>query len=204
MNETGPENYNNSAMIQSVCVFCASSQSVPESFKEVAYDLGQRLAHERIELVYGGASIGLMGCVARGAHAGAGRIIGILPYFFMGKGIDYQQTDEMIVTKDIRERKAIMDSRSDAFIALPGGVGTLEETIEILSLIQLKQTTKPLILINTHDFYRELIDWFEKMIRLKFAKPDTLGLFYLAKDPSDAIQFLKDFRPQVSNGYLSK
>ena len=186
-------------MIQSVCVCCASSQLVPESFKEVAYDLGQRLAYEGIELVYGGASIGLMGYLARGVHTGGGRVTGILPHFFMGKGIDYRKTDEMMVTKDIRERKAVMDNRSDAFIVLPGGIGTLEEAMEILSLIQLRQTAKPLILINTQDFYRELMELFEKMIRLNFAKPDTLGLFELVKDPTEAIRFLKDFRPHQHN-----
>ncbi len=186
-------------MIKSVCVFCASSQSVSESFKKMAYDLGKRFAYEGIELIYGGASIGLMGCIARGVHAGRGRVTGVLPRFFMDKGIDYQQTDEMIITKDMRERKSVMDHRSDAFVALPGGIGTLEEAMEVLSLIQLKQTFKPLILINTQEYYRELVHFLEKMIHLKFAKPDTLDLFYLAKDPADAVQFIKDFTPQPHN-----
>ena len=178
-------------MIRSVCVFCASSEFAADSFKKIAYDLGKRLANEEINLVFGGASIGLMGCVASGVRDGGGRVTGVLPHFFMGKGIVYAEMDEVIVTKNMRERKAIMDQHSEAFIALPGGIGTLEEVIEILSLLQLKQTAKPLILINTHDFYRELINLFEKMIRLKFAKPNAMDLFHLAKDSASAVETLK-------------
>ena len=181
-------------MIRSVCVFCASSDSVAELYRQTAYDLGQRLACEGVALVYGGASIGLMGCVARGVHAEGGKVIGVLPDFFIGKGIDYLEVDELIITKDIRERKAVMDLRSEAFMALPGGIGTLEEAVEILSLVQLRQTAKPMILINTLDFYHELLSLLEKMVRLKFAKPDTMKIFHLAKDPADAILILRSLQ----------
>lgn len=189
--------------INNICVFCASSESVPDVYKAVASDLGRRMGRRGLTLIYGGASIGLMGCVARGIHEGGGRVVGILPKFFMTKDIAYVEADELVVTKDMRERKAVMDERSDAFIALPGGVGTLEETIEILSMLQLKQTVKPLVLINTEDFYRDLMALFNKMIALRFAKPETLDLFTLAPDPESALNGILSFKPlRTENTWL--
>ncbi|MFQ5717608.1 MAG: TIGR00730 family Rossman fold protein, partial [Nitrospinales bacterium] len=107
--------------VRTICVFCASSPSAAEIYKETARDLGRRMGRLGIGLIYGGASIGLMGCVARGAHEAGGNVVGVLPRFFMNKGIDYGEADELIVTENMRERKAIMDERADAFIVLPGG-----------------------------------------------------------------------------------
>ena len=112
--------------IKSICVFCGSSQAVEGHYKSVATELGREIGRRGADLVYGGASIGLMGCVARGVHEEKGKVIGILPEFFRKKDIEYLDADELIVTKDMRERKARMDERSDAFIVLPGGIGTLE------------------------------------------------------------------------------
>ena len=99
----------------------------------------------------------------------------------------------MIVTRDMRERKMIMDKRADAFIVLPGGIGTLEEGMEILSMIQLKQTEKPLVFVNTDDFYRGLAEHFETMIRRQFAKRETLNLFALVPDPESALDYVMNF-----------
>ena len=104
--------------IKSICVFCGSSQAVEDSYKSVATELGREIGRRGADLVYGGASIGLMGCVARGVHEEKGKVIGILPEFFRKKDIEYLDADELIVTKDMRERKAKMDERSDAFIVL--------------------------------------------------------------------------------------
>ena len=106
--------------IKSICVFCASSESVDNNYKKIAKELGREIGKKGIDLVYGGASIGLMGCIARGVHEEKGNVIGILPQFFRSKDIEYRDADELIVTKDMRERKAKMDERSDAFIVLPG------------------------------------------------------------------------------------
>ncbi|MFQ5673818.1 MAG: TIGR00730 family Rossman fold protein [Nitrospinales bacterium] len=179
--------------IKSICVFCSSSESVAEVYKEAAVDLGRRMGRRQISLVYGGASIGLMGCVARGVHETGGNVVAVLPHFFMNKNIDYKEADELIVTQDMRERKMIMDKRSDAFIVLPGGIGTLEEGMEILSMIQLKQTEKPLVFVNTDDFYRDLAAHFEAMIRRQFAKREILTLFAMAPDPESALAYVMDF-----------
>ena len=176
--------------IKSICVFCGSSESVDDIYKTVATELGRAIGKKGIDLVYGGASIGLMGCVARGVHEEKGKVIGILPEFFRIKDIEYIDVDELIVTKDMRERKAKMDDRSDAFIVLPGGVGTLEEAIEILSMRQLKLSDKPLVFINTQGFYDKLNDTFASMIDLHFAKENIRNIYAMTLDPQSALEYI--------------
>lgn len=176
--------------IRTICVFCASSPSAAEIYKETARDLGRGMGRLGIGLIYGGASIGLMGCVARGVHEAGGHVVGVLPRFFMNKGIDYGEADELIVTENMRERKAVMDKRADAFIVLPGGFGTLEEAMEILSMKLLKLTRKPLVFVNTNDYYRGLNSFFEQMIRLNFAKREAMDLFSLEPDPESALKLI--------------
>lgn len=182
--------------IRAVCVFCASSQSVDELFKNTALELGRELGKRGIDLVYGGASIGLMGCVARGVHEEKGKVIGVLPEFFKTRDIEYSEADELIVTQDMRERKAEMDLRSDAFIVLPGGVGTLEEAMEILSMRQLRLTDKPLVFINTQGFYDGLLATFAEMVDLKFAKPNILDMYGVVADPKSALDYLFSYVPR--------
>ena len=176
--------------IKSICVFCGSSQAVEDSYKSVATELGREIGKRGADLVYGGASIGLMGCVARGVHEEKGKVIGILPEFFRKKDIEYLDADELIVTKDMRERKAKMDERSDAFIVLPGGIGTLEETMEILSMRQLKLTNKPLVFISTGGFYDKLNETFASMIEQKFAKENIRNMFAMTSDPKGALEYI--------------
>ena len=176
--------------IKSICVFCGSSQAVEDGYKSVATELGRELGRRGADVVYGGASIGLMGCVARGVHEEKGKVIGILPEFFRKKDIEYLDADELIVTKDMRERKAKMDERSDAFIVLPGGIGTLEETMEILSMRQLKLTNKPLVFISTGGFYDKLNETFASMIEQKFAKENIRNMFAMTSDPKGALEYI--------------
>ena len=186
--------------IRAMCVFCASSNAVDAVYLEAATDLGRRMGQSGIDLVYGGASIGLMGALARGVHEKGGKVTGVLPKFFKTIEIEYGEADELIVTRDMRERKAIMDERSDAFIVLPGGVGTLEEAMEIFSLIQLKQTVKPLVIINTEGFYDGIIRHFEQLVTLKFAKAETLKMYALVNTPEEAMVFIENFRPREVPG----
>ena len=118
-------------LMKTICVFCSSSSAVDEVYYQTATDLGHRIGQLGFDLIYGGGGIGLMGAVARGVHDKGGRVVGVIPEFFRKKDktIEYVDADELIVTKDMRSRRAIMDGRSDAFIALPGGVGTLEEVM---------------------------------------------------------------------------
>jgi cytokinin riboside 5'-monophosphate phosphoribohydrolase len=185
--------------IRAICVFCASSQCVDDVFKNTALDLGRELGKKGIDLVYGGASIGLMGCVARGVHEEKGRVIGVLPKFFKTPEIEYSEADELIVTQDMRERKAVMDQRSDAFIVLPGGIGTLEEAMEILSMRQLRLTDKPLVFVNTQGFYDGLSATFDEMVKLKFAKPNITDMYAMVPDPQSALEYLLSYVPRPSD-----
>ncbi len=179
--------------LKSVCVFCASSPLADEHFRKVARELGQKIGEAGLDLIYGGASIGLMGEVALGVHERRGRVVGVLPRFFLDKDITYEAADELVITQDMRERKSIMDDRADAFIVLPGGIGTLEEAMEILSQIQLKQTNKPLVFINTDGFYDGLEVFFRHLIDMKFAKPKTMGLFGWVEDPAGALRYVEQY-----------
>tara|TARA_Y100001960_G_scaffold307182_1_gene363212 strand:+ start:144 stop:647 length:504 start_codon:yes stop_codon:yes gene_type:complete len=163
---------------------------VDDRYKKVATELGQEIGKRGIDLIYGGASIGLMGCVAHGVHQEKGKVIGILPEFFHTKDIGYLDADELIVTQDMRERKAKMDERSDAFIVLPGGIGTLEEAIEILSMRQLKLTDKPLVFINTVGFFDKFNETISSMIEKNFAKENIRTLFAMTSDPKTALEYI--------------
>lgn len=184
-------------MIRSVCVFCSSSDSVDTVYRETATDLGRRLGQLGLNLIYGGASLGLMGCVARGVHEFGGKVTGVLPEFFKVKEIEYGDADELIVTRDMRERKAVMDQKSEAFITLPGGIGTLEEAMEILSMKQLKLTSKPLVFINTCDFFDGLISNLQEMVDLKFARKETLDLFGVEPGPKEALDYILNYKPSA-------
>ena len=132
------------------------------------------------DLVYGGGKVGLMGAVARGVKTSGGRVVGIIPEFMKVRELAYEVADEMIVVTTMRERKLQMETRADAFVALPGGWGTLEEIMEILTLRQLDVLRKPCVIFNQDGFYDELTRFFERMIRERFNKPSNLDLFHVA------------------------
>ena len=136
-------------MGRSICVFCASSSAVAEVYVDVARRLGRRLAERGDRLVYGGGNIGLMGTLATACHERGGYIVGVIPESLKDKELAYEAADELIVTQDMRGRKTIMEKNADAFIALPGGFGTLEELLEIITLRQLHYHDKPVVILNT-------------------------------------------------------
>jgi len=143
-----------------------------------------------LTLIYGGASIGMMGQTASGVHEEGGRVVGVLPEFFRKKEIEYLDADELIVTPDMRSRRAIMEENADAFIALPGGIGTLEEITEILSMRQLKLMSKPLILVNIDGFFDNFLVLINDMIQRKFVKPEILTTLILVADTQAALDYL--------------
>ncbi len=176
--------------IRSVCVFCSSSNFAESIFMNSARELGRGIGKMGLTLIYGGASINMMGQAASGVHEEGGRIINVLPEFFRKKEIEYLDADELIVTSDMRSRKAIMEENADAFIALPGGIGTLEEVTEILSMRQLKLMSKPLILVNTDGFFDNLITLFNDMVLRKFVKPEFIETLVVVPDPQSALDHL--------------
>ncbi|SVE11168.1 uncharacterized protein METZ01_LOCUS464022 [marine metagenome] len=187
--------------MKSICVFCSSSNSIDDVYVETAINLGHRIGELGLNLVYGGGSIGLMGAVARATHEKGGRVIGVIPKFFTekGKNFEYAEADELIIVETMRIRKATMDERADAFISLPGGIGTLEEAIEIMSMKQLGLTDKPLVFVNTNNFYDDLMSNLRKMVSLKFAKSSTLDLFSVCPDPFSALELIFSYQSKKTD-----
>ena len=183
------------AISKSICVYCASSNAVSSDFLDLAAELGASIASEGYTLIYGGGEIGLMGAVAKSVHKNGGQVVGVIPEFLRRPGICYENCDELIVTADMRERKSIMESRADGFIALPGGFGTLEEVLEIITLKQLKQLNKPIVFLNADGFYSGLDDMFEHIYECRIAKPDYRRLYYFANNVADAMSHIEEYQP---------
>ena len=166
-----------------ICVYGASSNAIDPAYLLAGEALGRAMARRGHALVFGGGAQGLMGAVARGMTEIGGQILGVAPQFFDVDGILYQQCTEFIYTDTMRERKSIMEDRSDAFIMTPGGVGTFEEFYEIVTLRQLGRHSKPVAVLNTNNYYRPLMDMWEQAIRQNFMKPACRQLFTIFEDP---------------------
>ena len=180
--------------MKNICVYCSSSDAVAPIYLEAARALGAQIAARGDTLIYGGANLGLMGELARTVHAGGGRVVGVIPQALHAHGIAYASADEVIITQDMRERKATMEARADAFIALPGGIGTLEELLEVLTLRQLQAHTKPIVLLNTADYYAPLFALFAHLYRERFAKPFE-NLYHVADDVAGIFDYLDAYQP---------
>jgi uncharacterized protein (TIGR00730 family) len=157
--------------IRTICVYCGSGPGTNPRFIEAAIALGKVLAENRIRLVYGGGSIGLMGAVATSVLDHGGSVTGIIPDFLTTRENALKRVQELIVTPDMHERKRLMFERSDAFVALPGGVGTLEELVEQLTWQQLGRHTKPVLLANIDGFWEPLLALLAHMRATEFIRP---------------------------------
>ncbi|MFT0859531.1 TIGR00730 family Rossman fold protein [Ancylobacter sp. G4_0304] len=153
----------NMTKIKSVCVYCGAASGADSVYLETAIELGRLFARENIRLIYGGGGVGLMGATARACAEAGGRVTGIIPDFLIGKEQAFEHAHELIVTKDMHERKRLMFERADAFIALPGGIGTLEELVEQLTWVQLNRHTKPVMVLNIAGFWDPLLTLFDHM-----------------------------------------
>jgi cytokinin riboside 5'-monophosphate phosphoribohydrolase len=178
-----------------ICVFCSSSNAVPEKYFEQAKVLGALIGSNHHTLVYGGASVGLMHAVAEASREAGAIAIGIIPELIHNHRLSSPFDHEQIITPNMRERKYLMRKRSDAFIALPGGFGTLEEVLEVITLKQLQYHHKPVVLINSYGFYNALIEQFEVAYRESFAKEDYRSLYFIADDADQAIQYIQEYNP---------
>jgi uncharacterized protein (TIGR00730 family) len=163
------------ADLQSICVYCGANPGGDRRYHETAESLGKAMAEAGIRLVYGGASIGLMGILAKTELANGGEAVGIIPQFLKDREVMLTEVSELIVTADMHERKRIMFERSDAFVALPGGIGTLEEVVEMITWAQLDQHEKPILIANINGFWDPLIAQFERMENGGFLHKHFLG-----------------------------
>lgn len=177
--------------IETVCAYCGSGAGQNPAFAEAARALGQSLAAADIRLVYGGGDLGLMGLVARAVLDHGGYVTGIMPDFLHGRERMLVDAQELIVVDNMHERKHLMFERSDAFVALPGGIGTLEEFVEQLTWSQLGRHKKPIVLVNIHGFWDPLLELFDKMTEHDFIRSGfelNMSVAESARDVIPAIQ----------------
>jgi len=159
--------------MQSICVFCGSSMGVHPIYKKTAEDLGRMIASENLTLVYGGGSIGLMGVLANTVMENGGEVIGVIPRFLYEKEVGLDSVTQLIIVDSMHERKQKMAELSNAFIAMPGGIGTMEELFEIFTWSQLALIKKPVAILNINHFYDEVITFINKMVQEGFLRHET-------------------------------
>ncbi|MEV6860918.1 TIGR00730 family Rossman fold protein [Streptosporangium subroseum] len=174
-----------------ICVFLASSQKVDQKYLALAEEVGTELARRGHTLVSGGAKVSCMGAVARAARAGGARTVGVIPQALVDIEVADHDSDELVVTTDMRERKGIMDARSDAFLVLPGGIGTLEELFEIWTTRTLGLHDKPLVLLDPWGLYAPLRELVEGMHEAGFTRPNVFDAISWTTTVGEAFQLLE-------------
>lgn len=176
--------------IQSVSVFCGSRSGHNPIFASAASHLGTLLAREKIKLIYGAGNIGLMGVIADACLAANGHVIGVIPTKLVEKEVAHKGLSELFVVDSMHERKALMASKSEAFIALPGGFGTCDELFEILTWAQLGIHHNPIGILNTAGFFDPLLAWIDQMIEQGFVKPKFRQLLLVATKPDELLELI--------------
>lgn len=178
-----------------VAVYCSSSDAVDPKFFAIAEQMGKLLAENGFHLIYGGSAIGLMGRVAQTVKKHSGQIIGVIPEKISANVPHLAEYDELITTLTMHQRKTIMEDRADAFIALPGGFGTLEELLEVITLKQLQYHAKPIIILNVFGCYDHLLAHFQSLFDAALAKPQYQDLYQVVSTPEEAIAAITHYRP---------
>jgi uncharacterized protein (TIGR00730 family) len=182
-------------ILNSICVYCGSSPGTLARYAEEARAFGSQLARERITLVYGGGRLGLMGAVADGALTAGGQVIGVIPSALVAKEVAHRGLSELRIVESMHERKKVMAELADGFVALPGGVGTLEEIFEMITWSQLGLHAKPCAFLNVAGFYDHLIRFLQGMVDHRFLKRERhLGLIF-ANDRETLLTKLREFVP---------
>jgi uncharacterized protein (TIGR00730 family) len=189
-------------MIRSVTVYCSSSSSIPEAYFDAGNQLGAAIARQGWALVYGGNFVGLMATIAQAARDAGGRVIGITPQLMADKGVSDPKCDELIVTNDMRDRKALLEERGDAFVALPGGLGTFEEVFEIIVGKKLHYHNKAIVFMNVDNYYGPLLAMIEHGIEQKFIRPSARQLYFVAQTVTEAMEYLRTYVPPMTEKWF--
>jgi uncharacterized protein (TIGR00730 family) len=186
--------------IRTVTVYCSSSSELAQHYYDAGAELGRAIASNGWKLVYGGNAIGLMKAVADAARAAGGKVIGITPQLFCDKGLEDRRCDELVVTNSMRDRKALLEERGDAYLALPGGLGTFEEIFEIIVGKQLACHNKPIVFLNIAGYWNPMIAMIDSAIEQKFIKPKARNLYFVAATVPQAVDYLRGYIPPVLKG----
>jgi len=178
-----------------ICVYCSSSNAIADIYFKDAELLGGLIGHRGHSLINGGANVGLMETLTIAAGKAGARTMGIIPERMLDRNLVSNHSHEVEITSGMMERKARMRELSDAFIALPGGFGTLEEILEVVTLKQLDYHRKPIVFINTGNFFNYLFLQFEHSFAEHFAKPDYRTIYFIAQTPEEAIGYIENYQP---------
>lgn len=190
--------------MKSICVYCGASVGGSPRYAEAARALAREMVHRKIALVYGGGNVGLMGVIADEVMRVGGEATGVIPQALMDKEVGHSALTRLHIVKDMHERKAMMAELSDGFIAMPGGMGTLEELFEMLTWSQLGFHDKPIGLLNVDGFYDGLIGFVAHLVREGFVKPAQATLLLHEKDAVPLIESLESFKAQPGSKLLTK
>ncbi|HEY2271861.1 MAG TPA: TIGR00730 family Rossman fold protein [Jatrophihabitantaceae bacterium] len=177
--------------MSAVCVYCSSSLTIDPSYVQLATEVGERLAAAGHSLISGGGRVSMMGAVARAARAGGAWTVGVIPEHLMPYEVADVEADELIVVETMRERKRIMDTRGDAFLALPGGIGTLEELFEMWTSLSLGMHAKPVAVLDPDGLYEPLWRWLDDLVRRGFVRQEALDTLARTTTVDEAFAALK-------------
>ena len=186
-----------------ICVFGASSRDLAQVYYDEAFVLGAELARRGHKIVFGGGTSGLMGAAARGAQSEGGYLIGVAPRFFDEPGV-LHECDEMIFTETMGERKKTMEDLADAFVVLPGGIGTFEEFFEALTLKQLGRHAKAMAILNTNGYYDAMEAMLERAVREEFLTPDGKALYAVFTDAKALADYVETYRGEIKEVWKEK
>lgn len=173
--------------LTSLCVYCGSSTGGNPSYMAAADRFGHLMAQSGVRLVYGGGGVGLMGAVARAVLAGGGEVTGVIPKFLTEVEVQFNEVSELIVTDSMHARKQLMFERAQAFVALPGGIGTVEETIEMLTWAQLGRHSQPIVIANLNDFWDPMIELLDHIIKAGFARSSIRSIYSVVDKVEDIL-----------------
>ncbi|MFK5972744.1 MAG: TIGR00730 family Rossman fold protein [Flavobacteriaceae bacterium] len=190
--------------MKSIVVFCGSSEGNDQEIISAAKELGKVFAKQNIILVYGGAKIGIMGIMAQSALDNGGNVIGIIPDFLKSKEVFHSGLSQLIITKNMHDRKLKMHELSDGIIALPGGYGTLEELFEMITWAQLGLHQNPIGILNTNGFYDDLLKMLKKMVTQGFLKQENYELLLVDDNVNALLQKMQDYKPMALPKWIKK
>ena len=190
--------------MKSIVVFCGSSAGTDEQYAKDAYQLGATFVEKGIQLIYGGAKIGIMGQVAEGVLKNGGKVIGVIPGFLKKKEVFHEGLTELIVTQNMHDRKLKMHELSDGIIMLPGGFGTLEEFFEMLTWSQLGLHQHPIGILNTHGFYDPLLEMMQQMVTKGFVKKEHMESILVDTDIAQLLQKMEGYQPLPVPKWIQK
>jgi uncharacterized protein (TIGR00730 family) len=183
--------------VERICVFCGASPGARPAYREAAEELAQLMTEDGIGVVYGGGGVGLMGALADAVLAAGGEVTGVIPRALVDREIAHRDVADMRVVGSMHERKALMAELSDAFVALPGGLGTLEELFEIYTWAQLGLHEKPCALLNVDGYYDGIADFLTHAVEERFLRQETRDLLMVETDPAALLERLRTFEPRA-------